>query len=409
MKNAHLLLLLVYCGVHNCLICWCSTIGTPKIPTSEPKPTVLSQMAPKSPHPQDEVRTYISELTFPIWYWDWVTRRVSGAKQPFYSRDLSCTSNIHPERSNANPEMCVEAHSIRNPESFWTHQAEQLYWHKRPSRALVQLTKKLFNGTSHPSFTWFPDGEISTSYNCVDRHVKNGNGDSVAIIWDSPVTGSKENYTYSQLLQEVETLAGVLREEGVRKGDVVLVYSIDPSSMGIHPYWYLTVPMIPSALFAILAISRLGAIHTVVFGGFAPASLAQRIEASKPRAIMTASCGMEGSKGAMDYKPFIEGALQKSRYKPERIIVWQREQLRWHPVLKERGERSWQGLMKSARNRGIKAEAVPVKSSDGIYIIYTRYVISDSVLPLLIQILSLETSRESFYSIDMFQGSTHLI
>ena len=167
--------------------------------------------------------------------------------------------------------------------------------------------------------------------------------------------------------------------------------------------------MIPSALFAILAISRLGAIHTVVFGGFAPASLAQRIEASKPRAIMTASCGMEGSKGAMDYKPFIEGALQKSRYKPERIIVWQREQLRWHPVLKERGERSWQGLMKSARNRGIKAEAVPVKSSDGIYIIYTRYVISDSVLPLLIQILSLETSRESFYSIDMFQGSTHLI
>ena len=132
--------------------------------------------------------------------------------------------------------MCVEAHSIRNPESFWTHQAEQLYWHKRPSRALARLTKTLSNGTSHPSFTWFPDGEISTSYNCVDRHVKNGNGDSVAIIWDSPVTGSKEKYTYSQLLQEVETLAGVLREEGVRKGDVVLVYSIDPSSMGIHPY-----------------------------------------------------------------------------------------------------------------------------------------------------------------------------
>ncbi|CAD6592115.1 MAG: hypothetical protein ASARMPREDX12_005665 [Alectoria sarmentosa] len=253
------------------------------------------------------------------------------------------------------PQDEVQAHSIRNPESFWTHQAEQLYWHKRPSRALARLTKTLSNGTSHSSFTWFPDGEISTSYNCVDRHVKNGNGGSVAIIWDSPVTGSKEKYTYSQLLQEVETLAGVLREEGVRKGDVVLVY----------------MPMIPSALFAILAVSRLGAIHTVVFGGFAPASLAQRIEASKPRVIMTASCGMEGSKGAMDYKPFIEGALQKSRYNPEKIIVWQREQLRWHPVLKERGERNWQGLMKSARNRGIKAEAVPVKSSDGIYVIYT--------------------------------------
>ena len=141
--------------------------------------------------------------------------------------------------------------------------------------------------------------------------------------------------------------------------------------MGTHTDLYLIVPMIPSAVFAILAISRLGAIHTVVFGGFAPASLAQRIEASKPHAIMTASCGIEGSKGPLNYKPFIEGALQKSKYKPKKIIVWQREQLRWHPIVKERGERSWQGLVNSARNRGVKAEAVPVKSSDGIYIIYT--------------------------------------
>ena len=133
----------------------------------------------------------------------------------------------------------------------------------------------------------------------------------------------------------------------------------------------LTVPMIPAALFAILAISRLGAIHTVVFGGFAPASLAQRIEASKPRAIMTASCGIEGSKGPISYKPFIEGALQKSKHKPEKTIIWQRGQLRWHPVLEERGERGWQVLMSSARNRSIKAEAVPVRSSDGIYILYT--------------------------------------
>lgn len=129
--------------------------------------------------------------------------------------------------------------------------------------------------------------------------------------------------------------------------------------------------MIPAALFAILAISRLGAIHTVVFGGFAPASLAQRIDASKPRAIMTASCGIEGSKGPMSYRPFIQGALQSSKYKPEKTIVWQREQLKWDPLLKERGEMSWQSLMSSARNRRIKAGAVPVKSSDGIYIIYT--------------------------------------
>ena len=123
------------------------------------------------------------------------------------------------------PQDEVQAHSITDPESFWKRQAEQLHWHKKPSRALARLTKNLSNGISHPSFKWFPDGEISTSYNCVDRHVENGNGDATAIIWDSPVTGSKEKYTYSQLLQEVETLAGVLREEGVRKGDVVLVYS----------------------------------------------------------------------------------------------------------------------------------------------------------------------------------------
>lgn len=185
--------------------------------------------------------------------------------------------------------------------------------------------------------------------------MKNGNGDAVAIIWDSPVTGSREEYTYSQLLQEVETLAGVLREEGVKRGDVVLVY----------------MPMIPAALFAILAISRLGAIHTVVFGGFAPASLAQRIEASRPRAIMTASCGIEGNKGPIDYKPFIDGAIEKSPFKPIKVIIWQRDQLRWNPVRNNTGERDWKGLVKSAKNRGIVAEAVPVKSSDGLYIIYT--------------------------------------
>ncbi len=131
------------------------------------------------------------------------------------------------------PQDEVQAHSLQSPESFWSHQAEQLYWHKKPSRALARPTKNLSSGISHPSFTWFLDGEISTSYNCIDRHVINGNGDSTAIIWDSPVTGCKEKYTYSQLLQEVEELAGVLREEGVRKGDVVLVYSMEPRHLQI--------------------------------------------------------------------------------------------------------------------------------------------------------------------------------
>ena len=119
----------------------------------------------------------------------------------------------------------MQNHSLNDPESFWLHQANQLVWHQKPSRALRQFTKYLNNGVSQASFSWFPDGEISTSYNCVDRHVKAGHGDRSAIVWESPVTGSKEKISYGELLEEVEILAGVLREEGVRKGDVVLVYS----------------------------------------------------------------------------------------------------------------------------------------------------------------------------------------
>lgn len=115
--------------------------------------------------------------------------------------------------------------SISDPETFWSQQAEHVHWHRKPSKALQRSTNKLPGGIEHPHWTWFPDGEISTRYNCVDRHVLAGHGDNVAIIWDSPVSGSKEKYTYSQLLLEVETLAGVLREEGVRRGDVVLIYS----------------------------------------------------------------------------------------------------------------------------------------------------------------------------------------
>jgi propionyl-CoA synthetase len=246
--------------------------------------------------------------------------------------------------------------SIEDPEAFWSNQAENVHWHKKPSKALELTTKTLEkSGTKHKHWNWYPDGEISTTYNCIDRHVHNGNGSNIAICWDSPATGQKETYTYSQLLSEVETLAGVLREEGVNKGDVVLIY----------------MPMIPAALFAMLAIARLGAIHAVVFGGFSPASLAQRMEASRPKAVMTASCGIEGAKGPQGYKVLIEEAIHKSKFKPRKTIVWQRDQMRWDPVLKEEGQRNWQRLVKSARNRGLKADCIPVKSSDGLYIIYT--------------------------------------
>ncbi|KAE9377909.1 AMP-binding enzyme [Stipitochalara longipes BDJ] len=253
------------------------------------------------------------------------------------------------------PQDEVQHHSLTEPESFWAEQASHLHWHKKPSSTLSITSKSLKSGIEHDHWEWFPDGEISTCYNCVDRHVKAGHGDNTAIIWDSPVTKTKQKFSYKQLQKEVETFAGVLREEGVKKGDVVLIY----------------MPMIPAALIGTLAISRLGAIHAVVFGGFAPASLAQRIDASKPVAILTASCGIDGAKPPMSYKPFITEAISLSSHKPEKTIIWQRDQLRWDNVDKPNGERNWQRLVKSASSRGVKADCVPVKSSDGIYIIYT--------------------------------------
>jgi len=123
------------------------------------------------------------------------------------------------------PQDEVLRHSLDDPESFWSHQAEQLHWHKKPSTTLKLTERKLKSGVTHDSWEWFPGGEISTCYNCLDRHVLSGNGDAPAIFYDSPVTKTKESFTYSQLLAEVEALAGALREEGVKKGDVVLVYS----------------------------------------------------------------------------------------------------------------------------------------------------------------------------------------
>jgi propionyl-CoA synthetase len=123
------------------------------------------------------------------------------------------------------PQDEVYDFSIKDPEQFWGKQAENVYWHKKPERTLDMSTKKLKDGAEHPTWKWFPGGEISNCYNCLDRHVEAGNGNSVAIYWDSPVSGSKEKYTYKQVLREVEVLAGVLREEGVRRGDVVIIYS----------------------------------------------------------------------------------------------------------------------------------------------------------------------------------------
>ncbi|KAB8303142.1 hypothetical protein EYC80_004592 [Monilinia laxa] len=253
------------------------------------------------------------------------------------------------------PQDEVQSQSLSDPQSFWAKQASYLHWHKPPTQILTEKTKTLKSGTEHKHWEWFGDGEISTCYNCVDRHVLAGNGEKTAIIWDSPVTSCKEKISYRELLREVEVFAGVLREEWVNRGDVVLVY----------------MPMIPAAIIGILAISRLGAIHAVVFGGFASTSLAQRIEASKPVAILTASCGIDGAKPPLSYQPFVTEAISLSSHKPRKTIIWQREQLRWENPNKEKGERNWQRLVKSAASRGVEADCVPVKSTDGLYIIYT--------------------------------------
>lgn len=130
--------------------------------------------------------------------------------------------------------------------------------------------------------------------------------------------------------------------------------------------------MIPAALFATLAIGRLGAVHSIIFGGFASASLAKRIESARPRAIMTASCGIEGNKGPISYKPLVEGAVELSSWKPERVIIWQREETQWRPINRiDGGQRTWQKLVASAKQRGVKADPVPVKSNEAIYTIYT--------------------------------------
>ncbi|CAK7215792.1 hypothetical protein SEUCBS140593_002647 [Sporothrix eucalyptigena] len=273
----------------------------------------------------------------------------------------------------AHPQDEVQRRSLQDPEAFWRHQADQLHWHRKPDVALKHTTKTLKGAGSgkdkgsevtHDHWEWFPGGQISTCYNCVDRHVLAGRGEEAAILYDSPVTQTKQRITYAELLAEVETTAAVLREHGVKKGDVVLVY----------------MPMVPAALIGILAINRLGAIHTVVFGGFAAAPLAQRIEDSRPAAVLTASCGIDGNKPPIAYRPFVEGAIDLSSWKPPHVLVWQRDALRWDfdvstpttaKIAGSTKAHCWRQLTDDARKRGAKAECVPVASTDGVYIIYT--------------------------------------
>ncbi|RVU30974.1 propionyl-CoA synthetase [Neptunomonas marina] len=230
--------------------------------------------------------------------------------------------------------------SIETPEQFWGEKAQAVEWFKQPETILSQDENGIYR--------WFADGELNTAYLALDYHVENGRADQDALIYDSPVTDTKRRYTYRELRDEVAKFAGVLKAQGVEKGDRVVVY----------------MPMIPEAVIAMLAVARLGAIHSVVFGGFAPHELAVRIDDAEPKVVVTASCGIEIAK-VIPYKPMLDEAITKSAHQPDSCIVFQRPEVEAEMVAGR--DIDWQEAMATAE----PADCVPVKGTDPLYILYT--------------------------------------
>jgi propionyl-CoA synthetase len=232
----------------------------------------------------------------------------------------------------------------RDPEGFWAAAAADIDW--------IKPWDKVFDETQGEYGRWFTGALCNTAYNCLDRHVLNGRGAQNALIYDSPVTGRKRIYTYRELLDEVATCAAMLTRKGVAKGDRVILY----------------MPMIPEALIGMLACARLGAIHSVVFGGFAASELATRINDARPKAILSASCGIEPNR-IVKYKPLLDRAIELSESKPECCIIYQRPEER--AALIPGRDFDWVELMVSTRVRGDKAACAPVSALDPLYILYT--------------------------------------
>ncbi len=232
------------------------------------------------------------------------------------------------------------AKSVEAPEAFWAEKAAALPWFKKPE----QILSRDGNGIDR----WFADGEMNTAYMALDHHVENGRADQPAVIYDSPVANTKRVLTYREMRDQVAKFAGVLKAQGVEKGDRVVIY----------------MPMVPEALIAMYAVARLGAIHSVVFGGFAPHELAVRIEDAEPKVIVTASCGIEVSK-VIEYKPMLDEAIEQAVHKPDACIVLQRPQAK--ATLVEGRDLDWAEAVATAE----PADCVPVKGTDPLYILYT--------------------------------------
>lgn len=227
-----------------------------------------------------------------------------------------------------------------DPEAFWMQAAEAISWDKMPSKALF--------ADQAPLYEWFSDGMVNTCYNAVDRHVENGRGDQVAIIHDSPITDTITKITYAELQTRVASLAGALRAKGIEKGDRVIIY----------------MPMIPEALDAMLACARIGAVHSVVFGGFAAAELAVRIDDATPKAIIAASCGLEPGR-VVHYKPLLDEAIEIAAHKPDFCVIFQRKQE--VADLSEGRDFDWNEFQSKTSD----ADCVPVEGNHPAYILYT--------------------------------------
>jgi propionyl-CoA synthetase len=235
----------------------------------------------------------------------------------------------------------VEVHrrSIDDPHGFWAEAAQAVDW--------IQSPNVILDDSRAPLYRWFPDGVLNTCANAVDRHVHAGRGDRIAIEYVSPVTGTRESWSYARLLNEVARFAGVLRSQGVDRGDRVVIY----------------LPMVPQAIVAMLACARIGAVHSVVFGGFAPAELAARIDDAKPTVLVTGSCGIEPTR-IVAYKPLVDEALHLATHGPVTVIVLQRPQL---SAPMNAGDVDWDAAMAEAT----PVDPVPVAATDPLYILYT--------------------------------------
>ncbi len=234
----------------------------------------------------------------------------------------------------------IHARSLADPEGFWAEAAEDVHWAER--------WDKVLDASDPPYFRWFSGGKLNTCYNALDRHVKAGRGDQIALIYDSPVTDTIRRYSYRQLQDEVARLAGAMTAKGIGKGDRVIIY----------------MPMIPEAVISMLACARIGAVHSVVFGGFAANELATRIDDAQPEAILSASCGLEPSR-KVPYKPLLDAAIMMAVHKPPTCFILQRPEERCE--LMEGRDIDWGDAMASAE----PVDCVAVEATDPLYVLYT--------------------------------------